>query len=238
MEHLGIVPENPGLNLAQPQLNYLVIAVNDALPVVVKDKQTLHVRAGDQIMISHIEANYERGLTADIKGIGSHSDLRKKMSIHQPTRIVVQKDYYLCGEVYIELDQQYITTQSKQGAKDPAAFPAIKTFKIRANGRLLFIENNGHLSLIKGDTLELVEVVTESGNPVNVIVNFKGFVGNRKINTGEDRGYVIHTERDLWKRYSLKKKGNAYPVIVTYQRKHIGQMTVHLKEPAPKLTSN
>ncbi len=239
MEYLGIVPENPGINLEKPQLNYLVIAVNDALPVVLKDKQTLRVRPGDQITVSHIEANYKRGLTVDIKGVGSYSDLRKKVSIHQPTRIVVRKDYYPCGEVYIELDQRLIATaQSKQGVKGSTAFPVIKAFKIRVNGRLQFTENYGNLSLVKGDTLELVDVVTESGNPVNVTVNFKGFVGNRKFNTGEDRGYVIHTERGLWKRYSLKKKGNAYPVIVTYQGKHIGKMIVHLKKPASKPTSN
>jgi hypothetical protein len=49
----------------------------------------------------HIEANYERGLSADIIGLGTINDLRKKVRISKPTRIVVRKDYYPCGSIYI-----------------------------------------------------------------------------------------------------------------------------------------
>ncbi len=232
MKHLDIVPENPGLKLEKPKLDYLVISINNKLPVVVKDKETLHVLPGDQITVSHIEANYERGLTVDIKGIGGYSDLRKQTFISSPTRIVVRKDFYPCGEVYIGLDRRKIMTAEVKPAQKVETIPVIKAFMLRKNGRLAFIKNKGHLSLTKGDTLELVDVVTKSGQPAKVIVNFKGFVGNKQFNTGEDRGYVIHTERGLIKRYSLKKKGKSYPVVVTHQKKKIGQMIVHIKDRA------
>jgi len=63
------------------------------------------------------------------------------------------------------------------------------------------------------------------------VVNFKGYVGDRKNNTGEDRGYVIHTGRDLWKRYSLAGKGEKYQVVVTRDDTLLGRLFIELAEP-------
>ena len=65
-----------------------------------------------------------------------------------------------------------------------------------------------------------------------MIVNFKGFVGDSANNRGEDRGYVINTAKDLWKGYSLDKKGLKYKVIVTYKNQKAGKLIIDLKEPA------
>ena len=65
-----------------------------------------------------------------------------------------------------------------------------------------------------------------------MIVNFKGFVGDSVNNTGEDRGYAINTARDLWKRYSLDKKGLKYKVLVTYKNQKAGELFIDLEEPA------
>jgi len=64
-----------------------------------------------------------------------------------------------------------------------------------------------------------------------VIVNFKGYVGNLQNNTGEDRGYVIHTGRDLWKRYSLGGEGKQYQVIVLHGETQLGRLFVRLTDP-------
>ncbi|MBW1841256.1 MAG: succinylglutamate desuccinylase/aspartoacylase family protein, partial [Deltaproteobacteria bacterium] len=88
MEILDIVPETPGINLDPPVLYYLVVSVNDSLPIVVKNKQTLVVDPDDTIMISHIEANYDRGLSADVVGHGTIRDLRKGIRITRPTQII------------------------------------------------------------------------------------------------------------------------------------------------------
>jgi len=103
MDNLGIVQETPGVNLETPKLEYLVVAVNDSLPVVIRNRQTLHLNPGDRIQISHIEANYERGLTADLIDFGTISDVRKKFRINRSTRVVVRKDYYPCGEITLTL---------------------------------------------------------------------------------------------------------------------------------------
>ncbi|MDI6686853.1 MAG: hypothetical protein QME06_01395, partial [Desulfobacterales bacterium] len=81
------------------------------------------------------------------------------------------------------------------------------------------------------DQFEIVDVIGGPGDPSDMIVNFKGYVGNTGNNTGEDRGYVINTARDLWKRYSLNKNGISYRVVVTCNEKQVGELFVDLKEP-------
>ena len=232
MEKLGIVPETPGLNLDKPVLDYLIISVNDSFPIVVKNQQTLNINSGDTVLISHMEANYERGLSADIIGHGTLHDMRKKIRITGPTRVVARKDFFSCGSVYIAINKsKKRMSQGVSITKRPFLTPYIDSFKVKINGKKHIFSNNDRVKLIKGDRFEIVDVIGGPGDPADMIVNFKGYVGNTSHNTGEDRGYVISTARDLWKRYSLNKKGVAYRVIVTYNEKQAGELIIDLKEP-------
>ena len=234
MNRLEIFQETPGVKLETPKLDYLVIAVNDALPVVVRNQQTLYVDPGDSIMISHIEANYERGLTADLVGFGTISDVRKNFRIDRTTRIIVRKDYYPCGKIFVAITRKRPKIMvTKAGVSDQAiaAKPTLKSFKIRINGRERSYRNYARAQLIKGDLLEIVDVTALYGDPSLWVVNFKGFVGDRKNNTGEDRGYVINTGGDLWKRYSLNKQGKTYQIIVTFKETILGKLFVDIKDP-------
>lgn len=235
MERFGIIPETPGINLDHPELNYLVISIDNSFPIVVKNRQTLNIKSGDTISISHIEANYERGLSADIVGLGSINDIRKKFRITKSTRIVVRKDYYPCGSVYIALGKtRSKIAQDISVSAGPAISSTIHSFKIRINGLERIFHNHDLAKPIKGDTFEIVDVMGGPGDPSHYVVNFKGFVGNKQNNTGEDRGYVINTAKDLWKRYSLNKKGKKYQIIVTYNDKAIGKLFVDLQGPIVK----
>ena len=49
-----------------------------------------------------------------------------------------------------------------------------------------------------------------------------------QVRTG---GYVIRTDRDLWKRYSLQKKGKTYQVVVKYFDDVVGKLQIDLKDP-------
>lgn len=232
MKSLGIVPETPGINLALPVLDYLVISINDILPVVVKNRQILYVKPGDTIMISHIEANYERGLTADIMNYGNISDARKKVKIKGATKVVVRKDYYPCGSIKILVGKnRKIVSSGISVAGAPVSVPGLHSFKTRINGKEHIFRNNGRAELVKGDTFELVDVVTTFEFPSHLVVNFKGYVGDSNNNTGEDRGYVIRTDTDLWQRYSLQKKGKTYRVVVKYFDDIVGKLRVELKDP-------
>ncbi|MDP2646393.1 MAG: M14/M99 family metallopeptidase [Desulfobacterales bacterium] len=231
MEIFDIVPELPGVNLEKPKLYYLVIAVND-LPLVVKDQQTLHVNKGDMLEISHIEANYKRGLTADIVGLGTINDARKEFRILNPTRIVVRKDYYPSGSVNIAIGEK--TSLMAQGVSlsgKVKASPNVKAFKTRINGIEHVFNNYGTANLVKGDKFQITDVVAEHVAPADLVVNFKGFVGDPTNNTGEDRGFVIDTAKPLLKRYSLDKKGKQYQVVVTHKDKNMGRLLVNLSDP-------
>jgi len=235
MDYLGIVPETPGINLERPALNYLVVSINDSLPVVVKNRQSLSINAGDTIMISHIESNYKRGLTADIAGYGTVNDIRKKIRITGPTKIIVRKDYYACGSINIKtigggkkiVADAAVSDQQKTGSR-------MLLYKIRINGEERIFENEEHVKLVKGDKFEIVDVIADMGDTSDLIVNLKGYVGDPANNTGEDRGYVINTSRDLWKSYSLEKRGKYYQMIVESNGDIIGKLFFDIEDPVLK----
>ncbi len=233
MKQMGIVPETPGIKLETPKLIYLVISINDSLPVLIEDGQTLPIKKGDTIMLSHIEANYERGLTADIEGYGGKiNDLRKKIKITKPAKIIVKKDYHKCGTVYLAMDGHKKTASA---VTDRTVIkPEAPLFKVTINGEDMTFVNNTHVKLIKGDTFKINDVFTVFGDSKDLVVNFKGFVGDKKYNTGEDRGFTINTDRDLWVRYSLNKKGKTYPIIVTHKKDKIGKLYVDITTPVMK----
>ncbi len=61
MELLDIIPQTPGIDLKKPEMEYMIISVNDSVPFVVGKMQHLAVNRGDMIQVHDIVANYERG---------------------------------------------------------------------------------------------------------------------------------------------------------------------------------
>ncbi|MBW1836178.1 MAG: hypothetical protein JRI99_04320, partial [Deltaproteobacteria bacterium] len=41
-----------------------------------------------------------------------------------------------------------------------------------------------------------------------------------------------HTDRDLWKRYSLKKEGKTYQIVITDGQQTVGKLFVDLEDPS------
>jgi hypothetical protein len=81
-----------------------------------------------------------------------------------------------------------------------------------------------------GDKLIIEDIITGKIDPAKYIVNFKGFVGNLHSNSGEDRGYLIDTSRDvLIQRYSLDKKGRQYYVLTTLDGKEVGKIYIDIQ---------
>lgn len=227
MELLDIVPETPGIYLDPPVMRYIVMAVNNNIPFAIPNGHTLHIKQGDVANISHVETNYRRGISADIQGHGTFNDIGKPIQITHPTQIVVRKDNHPCGMINIVLDA------GKSRTHTVSALPEVLFFETRVNGEKRLFMNNAAAKLVRGDRFELVDVTTNLGYSSEVVVNFKGYVGDRFNNTGEDRGYVIHTDRDLWKRYSLNNEGKKYQVVVTHNDDEtvLGHLFVELVEP-------
>lgn len=234
MQLFDVVPETPGLRVAPPILDYLVIAVNDALPVVVKNNQQLHIDAGDSVVVSHIEANYERGLSADVVGLGNMNDLRRPVTVAGTTQIVVRKDYYPCGRVTLVVAD---AAESDGGSdiahrqRAPGASWPELVYKVRRNGEAMLIPDGGTLHLVRGDRFEIVDVFTSTHDAEQLVVNVKGFVGTRRTNTGEDRGYVIDSATDLWLRYALDPDGTRYQVVTSFGDVRLGRMFVSVVPP-------
>jgi hypothetical protein len=227
MRVFGVIPEQPRLFLDSPELKYVVVSVNGETPIVIERGQTLHVTAGDRITIVHVEANYERGLSADILGYGSLNDFRKDFSIYKNTSVVIRKDNNVFAQIPIKLHKD-------RGADSKALkVDTIPHFVIAVNKERRIVKSSETLHVVRGDVLRILDILPESLASRQVIcVNFKGFVGDWKNNTGEDRGYKIDTGRDLMDRYSLYGQRRVYRIIVSQEKEILGTVLVKIIEPS------
>ncbi|MBU0515643.1 MAG: hypothetical protein KJ621_12815 [Proteobacteria bacterium] len=225
MRHWGIVPESPPIYLARPRLKYLVVSVNNNIPVALADRTVLTVHPGDRITITHIEANYRRGLTADVQGLGTLNDYRQPLTVDRSTRIVVRKDHVRCGLVFVRVEPRTDRTATRR------LDSKMVLFIVKVNGLKRLVEHGEHLSVVKGDRIQIVEVLTNIKDQSDLKVNFKGFVPPRADNQGEDRGYVIDTGRQLQRRFSLRRDRESYAVIATRAGKFVGRILVDLLPP-------
>ena len=227
MKQFGIIPESPGLNLDPPVLKYLVVAINGRTPIVVEASQALELRAGDMISVTHIESNYERGLSLDILGYGGVNDLGKDYAIFRDTSILVRKDNQQVAEIPVRITEKGADEESRT----PSASKKIDYIVIEAKGYRLLLANGETLHLVRGEELKIIDVLPRTRSSPGVKVNFKGLVGEPSNNTGEDRGFTINTGMDLMERFSLDGKGEAYEIVVTQGETILGRAIVKLASP-------
>lgn len=232
-----IIPESPGLVLDAPVLKYLVLSINGQTPIVLRDRETLAVVSGDAIEVSHIEANYERGLSLDILGYGDLNDYRKAFQIFRDTTIIARKDNHIFAEIPVRVTEA--RPEKVESKPPPAPQPAagqerrepakVDYFVIEAKGLRLLMADGETLHLTKGDAMKIVDVFPPGMSGLEV--NFKGFVGNWKNNTGEDRGYRIDTGTALMTRYSLNNQGRIYEILASRGEAVLGRILVELAPP-------
>ena len=224
---LHVRPEVPGICLYPPTMKYLVIKINNTAPIVVGDGETVHIARGDTVKVVHVEANYDRGLSVDLRGYGSLNDMNKPFTITNRSEAIVRKDNRIFGKISIVPD-----IPERRDAPD-TIHAHVLFFTVRINGKETYVPNGAHMDITNGDRIELVDVGTKPDSLPGITCNFKGFVGNVSVNTGEDRGYTINTATDLWRRYSLYKKGRLYQVVVTRNDSDvIGRMFFDIREPS------
>ncbi|MFO7750435.1 MAG: M14/M99 family metallopeptidase [Desulfobacteraceae bacterium] len=235
MEMFDIVPETPGVDLTPPRLEYMVLSVNGSVPVVVENGQHLGLEPGDSVVLMDIKANYTRGLSADIIGFGSRfSDMGNPVTITRPTRVVAKKDFYPCGSIYLDFGTKGEQQEEDLSVSESDSSPEIKAYRLRINDRQVTAKSNDHLSLSFGDSLVIEDIVTGGVDPSKYTVNFKGFVGNRATNSGEDRGFVIKMSRNvLMKRYSLNGQGRHYRIVTTLEEKEVSRLYIDIEKQRP-----
>lgn len=139
------------------------------------------------------------------------------------------------GEV--EGNKTSITQTEKENAGKPSE-PAIsegtailKEMVILLNGVEHAIPNGETLEIAKGDKLKIIDAIVEGADSREISVNLLGFVPKKSINTGEDRGYLVDTAKDLWVKYSVKMQGAEYPVVVKHGDKNIGGIFIKIIMP-------
>lgn len=233
MEEFGIVPQNPKILVEKPQLNHLILLINGNERVALKDGETLLLNPGDRIIIEHVDMNYTRGLTADILGQGGINDMGKPYTITYPTRVVIRKDSYKCATVNIALSQ---TDMAGKAVQRPSRVidlveqrPSLVFITVLVDGVRHEIPNGQSLEVKKGAVLEIAEAVIDKPGPGDGLqVNFKGFVGDTRNNTGEDRGYKIPTGSGLLARFSTDGRGVEYPIVASYNGAEIGSVFIRL----------
>ncbi|MBF0564444.1 MAG: succinylglutamate desuccinylase/aspartoacylase family protein [Nitrospirae bacterium] len=228
MDKFGIVPETPGIVMEKPRLNYLVVAVN-GVEQILHNEQTLPVRKGDRIKISNIVANYKRGLSVSLVGLGTDNDLNKDFVVDNPVNAIVLKDGYKCGEAHFKVVSK--VQQSPQATSANGAEPILRYLVIENNGVRYVLKNEEHLSLVKGDVMKILDVVFDGQSPENVTVNLLGYIGNKRKSTTEDRGYPINTAKDLIQKYSKDKGIQNYTIEVVQGKNLIGNVYLDVSEP-------
>ena len=230
MELLDIIPQTPGIDLEKPQMQYMIISVNDAIPFVVSKMQHLTIHKGDMVKVHDIVANYERGLSVDVIGFGNQfNDIKKSLVINESTRIVAKKDFYKCGSVFLDVDSRGSDNTKQLTIRESKHTSTLK-YKLRINGKLKIVDNYKRVTLFQGDKLIIEDILTGDIDPSKYIVNFKGFVGNMRNNDGEDRGHLIDTSKDvLMERYSINKKGQHYYIVTSLNGKEVGKISIDIQ---------
>ncbi len=224
MAEYEIIPEHPSVFLPVPELDHLVINIPGyPNPFAVENGDMLSLPPGTSIHVSSVVANYKRGISIDILGVGNTNDMDRVTVINSPTRIQVYKDAYLCGEVKID-------TTSELSIQSPGR---LKQIEINIGNKNVVVSESDTLHIIKGDIIKIVNAWTAEHCQSGFRINFEGFVGNKKVNDAEDRGYTIDTALDLMNDWSIDDKRALYRIVAESlpSKKIIGMAYIALDEP-------
>ncbi|MFT5697710.1 MAG: hypothetical protein ACI8ZB_000564 [Desulforhopalus sp.] len=247
MTEFGIIPETPGLLLEKTELAYVLVQVNGNLPYAVPNGSEIAISTGDEVVITDIIANFDRGLAADFENMGSYNDTNLPFRIAQSTRVFIRKDAETCGWVNIKIKAESADSQIKT-VEDSRTLAAIQTvppspkklavkdlrvekLQINVKGQLMTIAEGQEIIVPRHKALIIKGV--QSNIPrldSSILVNLKGFAPPTSNNDGNDINFAVYPEQDLWKRYSENKEGLRYPIYATYKDKQIGTFWIRLEE--------
>lgn len=201
MRQMGIVPQQPQVLLAEPRMHFVVAQVNGD-PRVLDPGQTLWVEEGDRLAVTHVEANYQRGLSCEVVGHGSLNDLGRTFEITADTRILCRKDSETIARVPVRLN-------GHDGEADH------RVLVLRVDGERRAVLAGETLDVPADAELELVTSFGDHPNRREPALNFKGWVPQDvSVNDGDDRGFSIPLDGGrLWTKYSRHGEGRVFPVV-------------------------
>ncbi|MCA1961383.1 MAG: M14/M99 family metallopeptidase [Desulfomonile sp.] len=231
LEEFGIVLENPKLCLDNPALRYLIVSVNGATPIVVSGQDVLKVQKGDRIRIVHIDSNYSRGLTAQIKGTKSLVNyLDREIVVNSDMVIQVRKDRFLIAQIPVEL-----IPESRRHETVGVHFePRVEYFCVRVNDTTYAVKPDEEITVTRGDTLVVTDPKTtlSKSDEKAMRIDLRGFQSESSGYPIEDRGHVIDTDKNLQPKYG-HARGDAvvYPLQAKLHKKILGQCRIAVTNP-------
>jgi len=246
MSEFGIVPESPGMHLEKTELDYILIQVNNGLPYAVPNGAEITVTEGDEVIITDIIANFDRGLAADFENMGSYNDTKLPFRIAQATKVLIRKDAETCGWVNIKVKGDTAAVElvenSAQSQDEEKQAPVVTQKKptidqlqaekllVNLNGQFMTVSEGQELVVPRDKPLIIKGVQSNIPRVDNAIfANLKGFAPPKSNNDGNDINFAVYPEQDLWTRYSEDKQGLRYPVYATYNDRKIGMFWIRLE---------
>ncbi len=229
LEELGIVVENPKLQLEDPKLKFLIVSINGSTPVAVSSDDVLEVRQGDSIRIVQIESNYSRGLTARIKGAAQgFNDLDREITINEDTSIEVKKDRQLIATIPVKTGMRRSHSTAEINVK-----PRVQYFCVRVNSKVFIVEPGEELAVTKGDSLYILDPRTNLSRDREkaMKIDLRGFQAEGPY-SGEDRGHQINTISDLQTQYAKFRGSTAiFPLQAKLNNKVFAEAYIAVAEP-------
>lgn len=215
MNIYNIIPEQPQIFLANPEVNFVILKINGE-PKIVSNNSTIEVKKGSIVEVAHIDSNYKRGLSCDIEGINGLNDKNLPFKVLNDTNVILRKDSQEIGKIKIQTDGK---VEDEHGV-----------FIVKVNNIKKALLNGETLTVKKGDVLTLVKYFSEHVN-INPQINFKGWVPSGvNYNDGDDRGYEILINSNFMTKYSKYGNGKVFPVIAGESKNILGQFFVRIAE--------
>ncbi len=221
MELLDIIPETPKVFVPHPHLEYVELLHNGRARQL-RDKETLAVKPGDTLKVTHIKANYKRGISCDLLGQGNLNDLGQEFKFKDNTRLVFRKEGNIFGQ--IQLIQGSAESGPPLGQR--------RIFVLLVNGKKRLYQPEEVINIGKNDRLMLIGSFGDGDNHAALKLNLKGWVpAGSRGNSGDDRGYEIIPQQEKFiQKYSRDQKGEIYPVVaVDKQGQQLGQIWIKLR---------
>lgn len=147
------------------------------------------------------------------------------------------------GPQPVAADEPAVSTGTQQpGSGQPAQTPntgVVAGFLVEVDGRPVEIRPGAELPVPLGAKVKIVDLRAENGQlPPGMVVNIRGFIAQKGVNTGEDRGGVADTA-ELMPAFSEERKGELYAINADLGKKTLASCYLRIVRPelSPELES-
>lgn len=221
MALLDIIPETPKIFVPHPHLEYVELMHNGRKKTL-RNEDSLAVKPGDTIKVTRVQANYDRGISCDLLGLGNLNDLGQTFKIKESTQLVFRKEENIFGQIHL-IEGSEDSVQTKRPSR---------IFVLLINGKKRLYQPGDVVNIGKTDRLMLIGSFGDGDSHTALKLNLKGWVpdGRGGGNSGDDRGYeIIPQQEEFIQKYSRDNAGKLYPVVaVDKQGQQLGQIWIKL----------